>query len=134
MRKISSESSPCKWEVMLGVSLPVFLVASRLLATVSKLSQERTSCWTKSTVIFTLVPPTWGLVWELPYTWICPDTLRREQRLWQRDVRNFTYSQEEPGENPVVRQVLLTISPTSTDWDTPRLNWSKRLLAESMFC
>merc|ERR1712098_825655 len=30
MRKISSESSPCKWEVMLGVSLTVLLVVSRL--------------------------------------------------------------------------------------------------------
>merc|ERR1712180_55541 len=82
MRKISSESSPCKWEVMLGVSLTVSHAESRLLATVSKLSQERTSCWTKSTVIFTLVPPTWGQVRELPYTWICLDTPRRGQRLW----------------------------------------------------
>merc|ERR1711962_348446 len=62
MRKISSESSPCSREEMLEVSSIVSHAESRLLATVSKLSQERTSCWTPSTDTCILVPPTWGLV------------------------------------------------------------------------
>merc|ERR1719347_1779538 len=49
MRKISSESSPCSREEMSEVSSIVLLVESRLLVTVSKPNQERTSCWTPST-------------------------------------------------------------------------------------
>merc|ERR1711994_229466 len=59
MRRISSESSPCRRVEMSKVSLRDLQEVSRLLETLSRKNLERTSAWMPSMVTSTLAPPTW---------------------------------------------------------------------------
>merc|ERR1712061_326163 len=62
MKRISSESSPCRRVEMSRVSLRDLQEVSRLSETLSRRNQAGSSAWMPSMVTFTLAPPTWVLV------------------------------------------------------------------------
>merc|ERR1719452_19268 len=126
MRKISSESSQCRMVEMSELSLTVWQEVSRLLETLSRLNQARTSCLMQSMVMSIPAQPTWELVCVPLSMLTFLDIRLRDSRSWRPDVKNFTSSPVEPEENLVDRLVVLMTFQTSTDLDTPRLSWSRR--------
>merc|ERR1711892_808975 len=126
MKKISSVSSPCRWEEMSEVSLKDLPRESRLLETQSRKNLARTSAWMPSTDTFTLAQPILVLVREHPSTLTFldgPSTALMNLRL---DVRSSISSPAEPVVNLVAKLASPMTSPTSTDWDTLRSNLYRR--------
>merc|ERR1711892_1346851 len=126
MKKISSVSSLCRWEETSEVSLKDLPRESRLLETQSRKNLARTSAWMPSTDTFTLAQPILVLVREHPSTLTFPDGPSTALMNLRLDVRSSISSPVEPVENLVAKLASPMTSPTSTDWDTLRSNWSRR--------
>merc|ERR1711997_944754 len=110
MKKISSESFPCKREVMYEVYLKDWPEVLRLYKTPSRLNPARTSNCPKSSVTFTLAQPILELAWEPPSTSTSPDGPRKVLMPLRPDAKSFPFNPVEPVVNLADKPDTLDIS------------------------